>query len=165
MWRTEPQWPDATCQRFSMAAGKVRCERPAAAYLPLIQLDMWAARADALSSPAEIAADHQRCFATCDFDGYRLRFQARWFAIMPDEIAQIILAHETAHAYLLATLESPLLGLDGCGANEEELAFAFRTEEIEVDQILMTWGFDHNDLWDWLRTSDDARRLAEEERV
>jgi hypothetical protein len=73
--------------------------------------------------------DSEVSFAQVGWNGMKLRFSAADFAVLPDRIAQWIIAHELAHVYQKAIGRSP------GGDSEFE-------NETDADKIAEDWGFE-----------------------
>jgi hypothetical protein len=100
--------------------------------------------------------DAQTCFGQVRHAGLEVRFSAKDFALLPDEVASWIIAHELAHVYQKATGKRP--GGDALESNEED-----------ADEIAPSWGFDrtlraflgHLQASEGLSVEDACKRLAE----
>lgn len=169
MWDRIPKEARKLLERFWWSDGHRRCT---AFWGPEIELlDDWEGRAKFVA--ATVLVDKQRI-------KFRMKFWAPFFTAIPDDSAQIWMAHEMAHVYQFATdtlythapytreeaivllekeFDAPFAQLkkdyqpDEIEVFLEEIKYSHSKVEKEAEQIIKAWGFDPNALETWRKAN------------
>jgi hypothetical protein len=95
----------------------------------------------------------RRTIAMMDHYGYRFRFSSKRFDLMPDEVAQDVIAHELAHGMQAAEgIRCTREYSDGRAdyANEDgEYCGDNLDIEYGADEMIRMWGFDPYSVDEW----------------
>ena len=92
-----------------------------------------------------------RTFAACFQRGHVIRFWSPLIDLLPEELVEIVVAHELAHTYLAVVGNTYEMTPDDWKAySQGGVAYAWDDEELDVQEVMECWGFDEDALDRWI---------------